>query len=94
MVDKYEVTVGPTTLCEVVLRMLQLAMATVMAKAAATAANNLQILHLLPEFVNVTLDIAPPVNPSDVLDVVPNLFLCTELISVSCLVISNLLMAR
>ena len=68
-------------------------MATVMAKAAATAANNLQILHLLPEFVNVTLDIAPPVNPNDV-DVVPNVFLCTELISVSCLVISNLLMAK
>ena len=69
-------------------------MATVMAKAAATAANNLQILHLLPEFVNVTLDIAPPVNPSDLLDVVPNLFLCTELILVSRFVNSNLLISK
>ena len=59
MVDTDEVATGLTAFCPVILRALKLAMATAMAKATARAANNLELLQMLPELANDTLDIAP-----------------------------------
>ena len=61
MVDTDEVATGRTAFCPVILRVLNLAMATAMAKATVRAANNLKLLQMLPELANDTLDMAPQV---------------------------------
>ena len=59
MVDKDEVATGRIAFPPVILRVLKLATATAMARVVARTTNNLQLLQMLTELANDTLDMAP-----------------------------------